>query len=59
MQAAGEIIEGFLEAVRVKEVWDHLTRYYLQVWGKHAHPTREVLDQELTERAELYICRPQ
>ena len=46
-----------LEAGRVKEAWDHLTWWYRQVWGKQAHPTREVLDQESTNRAELYICR--
>ena len=51
-------IESFMEAVMVKEEWDHLTLWYRQVWGKQAHPTREGLDQESMERAELYRCWP-
>ena len=32
-------------------------RWYYQAWGKHAHPTREGLNQESVFRAELYKCR--
>ena len=51
VQAVGISIECFLETGRVKEAWDHLAPWYLQVQGNHAHPTREGLDQYLEERA--------
>ena len=58
MQVAGSNIEGLLEAFRVKELWDHLARWYRQAQGKQAHPTREGLDQESAVRVELYRLRP-
>ena len=58
VQAVGKNIEGFLEEVRVKEAWYHLTRWYCQIRGKQSHPTREGLDQDSADRAELYRCWP-
>ena len=43
---------------RVKEEWDHLERWYRHARGKQAHPSREGLDRESEDRAELYRCRP-
>ena len=54
----GESIEGFLEEGRVKEAWYHLARWQRQVQGKQVHTTREGLDQESVDMAELYICSP-
>ena len=51
VQAAGLNIEVFLVSVRVKKAWDHLARWYCNVQGKQAHPTREGLDQESAVRA--------
>ena len=55
---AGSNIEGFLEAGRVKEAWEHIARWYRQEQGKQYHHTREGLKQELAVRAEIYRCRP-
>ena len=54
----GSNIEGLLEADRVKVAWDHLTRWYCQDRGKKSHPTREVMDQDLAVRADLYRFQP-
>ena len=58
VQAVGSNIEGLLEADRVKVAWDHLTRWYCQDRGKKSHPTREVMDQDLAVRADLYRFQP-
>ena len=47
-----------MEADRVKDVWYHLAWWYCCVRVKHAHPTREGLDQDLAVRSELYRFRP-
>ena len=39
---------------RVNEAGYHLARWYRHAWGGQAHPTREVLYQELAVRAETY-----
>ena len=44
--------------VRVNEAGYHLARWYRHAWGGQAHPTREVLYQELAVRAELFRFRP-
>ena len=51
VQGAGTSIEDLMEAGRVKEEWDHLARWYRKVGVKHAHPTREGLEQESADRA--------
>ena len=46
VQSTGTRIEGFLEAGRVKEAWEHLAQCDRQVQGKHAYTNRKVLEQE-------------
>ena len=47
-----------MAAGRVKEAWDQLARWYCHARGEQDQPTRDVLDQDLAVKTELYICRP-
>ena len=57
-KATGSNIEGLMAAVRVKEAWDHLVRWYCHARGKQVQLTREGLERESMVRDELYRCRP-
>ena len=58
VKSADANTKGLLGAGRVKEAWDHLVRWYCQVRGRQAHPTKEGMDQVSEYRAEIYICWP-
>ena len=55
---AGTTIEALMEYGKIKEVWDHISRWYCQVKVKKTPSTREVLEQVSTERVDIYRCRP-